>query len=288
MLSLSTVKRYLKKLKTRLPLTDNRRSGRPCAFRGKKIKSLMTTIRHHKTLSCKNLATKYNCNEKTVRTTLKKRGFKKMKAKNVFVSSESHKNQREQWAQKHLNDKWAKTVFSDESFLQLQANTVKYWCRKGKKVYKLVPKNRKKLLFWGAFSSQGTFPLHFVEGRLDSDHYCEIIRENYIPHAKKGFRLLQDNDPKHASKKTTQWLHDHNVKIISIPSYSPDLNPIENLWSVIKRRVEKQSPTNLEQLKKCLLDEWTKVEKPLLKNLVNSMKKRCEAVIEAKGCRTKF
>ena len=140
----------------------------------------------------------------------------------------------------------------------------------------------------GAFSSQCTFPLHFVEGPMNSDYYCKILQKNLIPHAKKGFRLLQDNDPKHTSTKTTQWLDNHHVSRIPIPSYSPDLNPIENLWSVIKRRVEKQAPKNLEQMKNLLLNEWKKVDNTTRRNLVNSMKKRCQAVIEAEGRRTKF
>src|SRR5262245_29784562 len=77
--SLSTIKRYLKKMKKTAVIKDKRRSVRPCVFRGKKLNSLMTTIRHNRTLSCENLATKYNCNEKTVINTLKKRNFQKAK-----------------------------------------------------------------------------------------------------------------------------------------------------------------------------------------------------------------
>jgi len=54
-----------------------------------------------------------------------------------------------------------------------------------------------------------------------------------------------DNDPKHTSKVVAKWLKDNKVKVLELPSQSPDLNPIENLWAELKKRVRTRRPTNL-------------------------------------------
>ena len=54
-----------------------------------------------------------------------------------------------------------------------------------------------------------------------------------------------DNDPKHTSKVVAKWLKDNKVKVLESPSQSPDINPIENVWAELKKRVRARRPTNL-------------------------------------------
>ena len=64
------------------------------------------------------------------------------------------------------------------------------------------------------------------------------------------------------------------------PSSSPDINPIENLWGLVKRNVEKRKPRNLEDLKVFMVEEWEKIPQETIKNLINSMKNRYELILE--------
>ena len=72
------------------------------------------------------------------------------------------------------------------------------------------------------------------------------------------------------------------------PSCSPDLNPIENLWAIVKGNVEKRMPKNLKDLEKFMTEEWNAIPESVLNNLVNSMRRRCELVIENNGERINF
>ena len=127
---------------------------------------------------------------------------------------------------------------------------------------------------------------------MDGAYYIQILQDHLIRNARKQFgrrwRLLQDNDPKHKSRIVKKFLDEEVPEVIDWPSNSPDANPIENLWSVIKRRVEKRGPSNLNELNKFLHDEWNKVDMLIINNLIKSMKSRCLALIESKGERIDY
>lgn len=64
---------------------------------------------------------------------------------------------------------------------------------------------------------------------------------------------------------------------------SPDLNPIEHLWSVLKIKVREQNPRNIRDLKQAIVSEWDKIDSNVFKKLVESIPRRCQAVIDANG-----
>ena len=83
------------------------------------------------------------------------------------------------------------------------------------------------------------------------------------------------------------WLHNNGVSCIDFPPYSPDLNPIENLWADMARRVEEFQCDTMEELQDVIAAEWDKIDGDMRK-LAHSMPSRCQAVIDAKGWHTKY
>ncbi len=100
--------------------------------------------------------------------------------------------------------------------------------------------------------------------------------------------LQHDNDPKHTSKATVGFLKKNRVKVIQWPSMSPDLNPIEHLWGILKRQVEHHSPSSIQSLKEVILEEWKKIDLAKCRQLVHSMPRRLGAVIKNHGGHTKY
>ena len=77
-------------------------------------------------------------------------------------------------------------------------------------------------------------------------------------------------------------------EIMDWPSNSPDLNPIENLWAIVKRETERRMPKNLNELERIMVEEWNAIPVSVLINLVDSMKRRCEEVIVKNGERISY
>ena len=75
---------------------------------------------------------------------------------------------------------------------------------------------------------------------------------------------------------------------LSWPAQSPDLNPIENLWNVIKRKMDGHKPSNKAELLEFLWQEWHKVTQQQCERLVESMPRRMKAVIENQGYSIKY
>ena len=72
------------------------------------------------------------------------------------------------------------------------------------------------------------------------------------------------------------------------PPNSPDLNPIENVFSLMKRFVRRAAPSTIEELRQSVLDAWESIDLETLQKLFDSMSRRMEAVIRLKGKRTGY
>ncbi|KAL0147489.1 hypothetical protein M9458_057204 [Cirrhinus mrigala] len=197
------------------------------------------------------------------------------------------------WRQKRLawaKDKkdwtaaeWSKVMFSDESkFCISFANQgPRVWRKRGEaqnqRCLRSSVKFPQSVMVWGAMSSAG--PLCFLRSKVNAAVYQDVLEHFMLPAADQlygdaDFIFQQDLAPAHTAKATSTWFKDHGIPILNWPANSPDLNPIENLWGIVKRKMLYARPNNAEELKATIRATWALITPEQCQRLIDSMPRR--------------
>ncbi len=160
------------------------------------------------------------------------------------------------WAKEKKNwtvAQWSKVLFSDESKFCISFGNQgpRVW-RKGGEAHspsclKSSVKFPQSVMIWGAMSSAGVGPLYFLKTNVTAPIYQKILEHFMLPSSDQLFKdadfiFQQDLTPAHTAKSTKSWLNDHGVGVLDWPANSPDLNPIENLWCIVKKKMRNNRP----------------------------------------------
>lgn len=227
----------------------------------------------------------------TVNRTLARSNYFKAVPVKIPMMTDTHMRNRVAWCNRYMDFNFDNVIFSDESRFQFYRVTRKRWAKNGK-CSKMVPKFSPAVTVWGGISKMGVTPLIFVKGNINSIKYCEILEEGLlqsdIVESDLPFKFQQNNARPHTSTDTRTWFQDNFVTVIDWPAASPDLNPIENVWQVIKDKVEKLEPVSINDWRTTIQQTWASLDDLYLDNLIDSMPRRLEQCVRRNGALTDY
>ena len=145
-------------------------------------------------------------------------------------------------------------------------------------------------MIWGCMTAHGPGFMCKLEGIMDKEVYKGILEDellftihHYDMDASKVI-FQHDNDPKHKAKSVQEWLNKQPFDVVEWPPQSPDVNPIEHLWAIMKRRFNKYDspPKGMLEHWERIESIWDNIDKETCLKLVESMLRRIQAVLKAK------
>jgi transposase len=142
-------------------------------------------------------------------------------------------------------------VFMDEMGTNTSLSPIYGWAKKGKRAHCRVPRNRGKITtLLASMSVQGMGPSLAVEGATNSEVFETYVERVLAPTLRKGqvVVVVMDNLSAHKGERVRELIEGRGCELLYLPSYSPDLNPIEEAFSKIKGLIRKAEARSREAL----------------------------------------
>ena len=241
----------------------------------------------------------------TIRRRLQEANLKSRRPATGQLLTRQHRIARLDFAHQHINwteEQWGNILFTDESRFSLRGadGRERVWRRPGERYYpctfsERIPFGGGSIMVWAGITSHARTELvPILNGALSAHRYVEeVLMEHVVPFGYgvgENFILMQDNARPHVAQCVSQFLDTVGTEVMVWPSCSPDLNPIEHLWDILGKRTKARNvlPETLQELQRALLHEWGEIDQQVIRNLIQSMPRRMQAVIDARGGNTRY
>lgn len=307
----STIGNVLKKWKSTGDTAPKKRPGRPKILTDRNRRGLRRLVSSSRRRSLENICLEMRAtigrpvSASTTRRELHDMDFHGRAAAHKPFISRTNSHLRLAWAREHQNwtvEQWKSVLWSDESRYTLFQSDGRVWVWRmpGERllpecVVPTVKFGGGSIMVWGCFSWYGLGQLVIVHGYMNALSYLDVLDNAACPslwqfYGTGPYNFQHDNAPCHKARIVNAWFSDNNIGTLQWPAQSPDLNPIEHLWDELERRIRlrPRRPSSLPELATALKEEWSAISPVFYKNLVESLPRRIEAVIRAKGGPTRY
>ena len=204
------------------------------------------------------------------------------------------RNERVQFATDILRDapEDAVIIFTDESrFCLGPDNTFRYICRGewNSTAFAEKQKYSKGYMYWGAIGRNFKSRLIRCPVTMNMDGYIQVLQDSGLfpilseMFGKHQYYFMQDGAPCHLASDSLTWINNRAKILPGWPPNSPNLNAIETVWAVVKRRIKSRDVHDLDRLDQTVMQTWEELGMNTINILVSDFRRRLKLVIDADG-----
>jgi transposase len=159
------------------------------------------------------------------------------------------KRKRDDWEQSLPGLDLEKLVFLDESGINTIMGRRYGRCLQGKRLVDASPAGQwKSNTLLAAIRLDGVVAPMVLDGPVNGESFAIYIEESLVPELEAGDIVIMDNLPAHKSQRVTQAIERVGCSLVYLPPYSPDFNPIENMWSKVKASLRKAAARTFDSM----------------------------------------
>jgi transposase len=156
-------------------------------------------------------------------------------------------HRRAQWIKYQDRVDPARLVFIDETWTRTNMAALRGWAPRGSRLIGKVPDGRwKTMTFLAALRHDRITAPWLLEGPIDGDSFTTYVEKVLLPTLRQGDIVIMDNLGSHRGKIIRQLIRSAGAKLFLLPKYSPDLNPIEQVFSKLKHLLRKAAERTVE------------------------------------------
>lgn len=151
-------------------------------------------------------------------------------------------------------------IFIDESGFIVDMNRLYGWAPIGEQAVILGNTRGRRLSVVGAMSLDGPRAMMSYEGTLNTPRMVEFIDNHLGPALREGDIVVMDGLSVHKTAEVRNAIEWYGGSVLILPPYSPDLNPIEHLWSTLKARIRALGTASWRELVDLVATTWGKLD----------------------------
>jgi len=285
------------------------RGGRPKLLTVREERRLVRDVATGKFVNA-SVAARYisdkSVSRQTVSRILKRGGLSSVKKKKKPAISAKNRKERLAWCREHEDwtlEDWSRVIWSDETKVRrFNSDGLEWsWVRDPSELSERTVRQSRKfggggVTIWGCITYEGPGFMCKIAGNMDAATYVSILDDElmqtieYFGWEPSEIIFQQDNDSKHTSKLAKDWFASSDIVVMEWPAQSPDLNPIEHIWALLKKKIGQrpQPPSGIVHLWEIVQETWDQIAVEDCRAVIESMPRRVAAVIKAKGGWSKY
>jgi transposase len=154
---------------------------------------------------------------------------------------------RAQWTKYQNRIEPERLVFIDETWTKTNMAPLRGWAPCGERLTTKVPHGRwKTTTFLAALRHDRIDAPWLLEGPIDGESFRTYVEKVLVPTLREGDIVIMDNLGSHKGKAVRQLIRSAGAKLFFLPKYSPDLNPIEQVFAKLKHLLRKAAARTVE------------------------------------------